>query len=37
LIPIIVAQLQVMKQQMDAKDARIEALEKALAKLNGKK
>jgi len=44
LIPIIIAQLKVMKQsqdqmqkQMDAKDARIEALEQALAKLTGKK
>ena len=44
LIPIIIAQLQVMKQsedqmqkQMDAKDARIVALEQALAKLTGKK
>ena len=32
-IPIIIAQLQTLKQQLDAKDARITALELALAKL----
>jgi len=32
-IPIIIAQLQSLKQQLDAKDARITALEMALAKL----
>jgi hypothetical protein len=37
LIPIIIAQLQIMKQQIDAKEARIVALEQAVAKLNGKK
>jgi hypothetical protein len=44
LIPIIIAQLQIMKQsqnqmqqQIDAKDARIVALEDAVAKLKGKK
>jgi len=37
LIPIIIAQLQIMKQQMDAKEARIVALEDAVTKLKGKK
>ena len=33
LIPIIVAQMQTLKKQLDAKEARIVALEKAVAKL----
>jgi hypothetical protein len=36
LIPIIIAQLQVMKTQIDDKDTRIDALEKTVAKLKAK-